>query len=247
MPIYHKVEQRSAHWFALRIGKPTASDFHRIVTAGGVDGKKVKVSDQAEAYAHRLLAEMMLGRALEESDYQSQYMTRGVELEDSGFDAYEFATGLETSPGGFVTDDLGRYGCSPDRLVGDKRMLEMKIPAASTHVRYLVSPGTIKAEKRPQAQGQLLVCEREAVDLVSYHPEMPLAVVTAYREEDYIAKLRDALDAFCASLQAMREKFEREFGPFPTITIDKPAAPAEDGLGVSEEDVHALWEASQHG
>lgn len=237
--IYHKCDARSEEWFKLRLGRPTASEFHRIVTAGGKDGKKAKASEQAEGYAHRLLAELMLGKVLEEADFQSQYMQRGQDLEDKAIEAYEFITEVETTPGGFITDDLGRYGCSPDRLVGPDRLLEIKIPAASTHIRYLVDPESIKAEKRPQAQGQLLCSERDSVDLVSFHPEMPLAVVKTYRDDEYIARLRDALNVFCDTLQAMRENLERTYGPFRPIAVEPPVV---DGFGISDEDIDSMIE-----
>lgn len=243
MAIYHPIEGRSKDWFRIRLGKPTASEFGKIVTAGGIDGKKAKISEQAVGYSHQLLAELMLGRSID-NDVRTGYMQRGEELEGNAIQAYEFARNCDTELGGFVTDDGNRYGCSPDQLVGDAGLLEMKIPAANTHIRYLMDPAAIKAEKRPQAQGQLLVCEREWVDLVSYHPELPIAIVKVYRDEDYIGLLRAALDTFCETLLAQRLHLERDYGPFPDLS--KPAGePAEDfqGMGVTEDDVEAIWAA----
>ncbi len=239
--IYHTMEQRSQAWFEIRLGRPTASEFSNIVTPGGADGKKAKPSESAPKYAHRLLAEMMIGHILEDEDYQSQFMLRGQELEDKAIRAYEMVADIETAPGGFVTDERKRYGCSPDRLVGENRLLEMKCPAAHTHVRYLLDPDSIRAEKRPQAQGQLLVCERDSVDLVSFHPEMPIAIVQVGRDEAYLGLLQAALDTFCEQLALMREKLEREYGPFPEIGA-KVATTADEynGMGVSEVDIPAL-------
>ena len=182
MPTYHSVIPRSGGWFRMRLGMPTASNFHLIVTPGGADGKKAKVSESAGKYAHQLIAEMWLGRVLDKDSYKSEAMERGVNLEDGAIDSYEFQTGVTTEPGGFVTERGGRYGCSPDRLVLPNGLHEMKIPDPANHLRYLIDPATIRAEKRPQAQGQLLVCDdREWVDLTSYHPELPLAVVRVRR------------------------------------------------------------------
>lgn len=241
--IYHKIEQRSAAWFAARIGKPTASEFHKILTGGGKDSSKAKISDQAEGYAHALLAEMMLGKPLDAPE--TEWMIRGQVLEDSAIEAYEFESGLETSPGGFVTDDLGLVGCSPDRLVGECGLLEMKIPAPQTHIGYLLDRRSLELGKRPQVQGQLLVTERDWVDLVSYHPEMPLVIVRVVRDEVYIGLLQRALAAFVAQLAAMREKLEREFGKFPEVKATERIAEDYGTLGVTEDDVTAIWEASQ--
>lgn len=237
MSIYHKVEQRSAAWYALRMGKPTASEFHRIVTPKG------KLSEQCTDYAHTLLAELMLGKPMEGPE--TPWMLRGQELEDNAIEAYEFETGRETSQGGFVTDDDDTIGCSPDRLVGNDGLIEMKCPAPNTQVGYLLDRTSLEFAKKCQVQGQLLVTGREWCDLVAYHPEMPLIVVRAKRDEKFIDTLDTALCTFVQQLALLREKLERDFGPFKPITINEPAAADDGALGVSEEDVSAIWEASR--
>lgn len=238
MSIYHRVEQRSPEWFALRIGKPTASEFDRIITP-----KTGQLSTQSTDYAKCILAELMLGKPLEAPE--TPWMTRGTELEDSAIEAYEFETGRETTLGGFITDDAATIGCSPDRLVGDDGALEMKVPAPNTMIGYLLDRTSLEMGKRTQVQGQMLVTGRAWCDLVAYHPEMPLVVVRVKRDEPFITKMAEALEAFVKQLSLMREKLEREFGPFRPITFDKPAPPQEDGLGVTDEDIHAMWEASR--
>jgi len=239
MAIYHPLSQRTMEWFYLRAGRPTASEFHRIVTPTG------KLSSQAVDYMHRLLAELMLGRPLED-DLRTPYMDRGTELEDAGIAAYEFARDCETQPGGFITDDLGRYGCSPDRLIGEDGDLEMKIPAANTHIGYLLNPADLEKEKGPQVQGRLLIHGRKWVDLVSFHPELPLVVRRVYPNDKYIAILRETLDVFCTTLQEMRLKLENEYGAFPELKPPKPSKLADDDpgvLGVSMEDFDRIVEA----
>lgn len=240
MSIYHKIEQRSPEWFALRIGKPTASEFDRIITP-----KTGQLSTQSTDYAKCILAELMLGKPLETPE--TEWMTRGQSLEDNAIEAYEFETGRETSLGGFITDDAETIGCSPDRLVGDDGLLEMKCPAPNTHVGYLLDRMSLEMGKRTQVQGQLLVSGRAWCDLVAYHPEMPLVVVRVKRDEPFIEKMETALRTFVQQLAMMREKLEREYGPFKPITFNKPATQAQDddGLGLSDADVTAMWEASQ--
>lgn len=237
MPIYHRVEQRSPEWFALRIGKPTASEFHKIITP-----KTGQLSAQSTDYAHSILAELMLGKPLESPE--TEWMVRGQELEDNAVEAYEFEMAFETTLGGFITDDAATMGCSPDRLVGDDGLVEMKCPAPNTHIGYLLDRTSLEMGKRVQVQGQLLVTGRKWCDLVAYHPELPLVVVRVKRDEPFIEKMRVALNDFVKQLAAMREKLEREFGPFKPITFNKPAA-VDDSLGVSDEDATRVWEASQ--
>lgn len=234
MSIYHSTEPRSAIWFKLRLGRPCSSEFHKIVSPTG------KLSKQSEGYAHVLLAEAMLGRPLESPE--TQWMARGSELEDAAIRSYEFETGSETSLGGFITNDAGTLGCSPDRLVGPDGILEMKVPAPSTHVGYLVSRD-FGAEKWPQVQGQLYVAEREWVDLVSYHPELPPIIVRATRDEKYIALLKAALDTFVDQLRQMREDLIAKYGPFPEIKIGRDPAPPEGDFDITDEDLDQMFRA----
>lgn len=231
MPIHHKVEPRSQEWFLLRLGKPTASEFHKIVTPTG------KLSKQAEDYAHSLMAELMLGKPLDKPE--TEWMIRGQELEDKAIESYEFATNRETSPGGFIETDDAAYGCSPDRLVGEDGILEMKCPAPNTHVGYLDDPISMWIAKQPQVQGQMLISGRAWVDLVSYHPELPLLVYRVKRDEKYIDILRVALAAFRQQLITMRANLEQRYGPFPPIGTK---APAEDTFGISDEDIDSMIE-----
>ena len=237
MPIYHPIEQRSADWYYLRLGKPTASEFDQIITPA-----KGLLSAQHGDYIRFLLAELMLGKPLD--SVETAFMTRGEQLEDEAIEAYEVVTGMETQRGGFVTDDLGQYGCSPDRLVGDVGLLEMKVPAPQTHVGYLLNPESLDSAKRCQVQGQLLVTERAWVDLVSYHPEMPIVVRRVKRDQAFIGMMRMALVGFMQSLREARLKLEREYGPFRPIVKPEPAEPQETGsLGVSEADVEYMMQS----
>ena len=228
-------EQRSEDWQRARLGIPTASEFHKIITP-----KTGKLSSQAEGYMHVLLAEWMLGAPL--PSVETEYMTRGAELEEAAVKAYEFETGLETETVGFCTTDDGLIGCSPDRLVitGD-RCLEIKCPAANTHVGHMLQRTLTLDEKyAPQTQGQLLITGREWVDTVSYYPGLPTVVIHSARREDYIASLKAALDAFVETMLKAREAIVQKYGQFP---IERKAAVEEcDLLGVSDQDVEAILE-----
>jgi YqaJ-like viral recombinase domain len=242
MPVFYKVEPRSAAWAYLRLGRPTSSDFSRILTAGG------KPSTQAEAYGHRLIAERWMGHPLNlnEPSYQGAWMVRGQELEDEAIQAYEFETDCLTSLGGFLTDDAGRYGCSPDRLCGDDGILEMKCPSAPVQVSYLDDSSSFAKEFFVQNQGQLLVSGRKWVDLVSYHPELPTLIKRVHRDEKYIQLMEGALSVFCRQLDMIQENLERMYGPFKPIVIPEehpePAEeiPAGEGLDISEDDIQDM-------
>lgn len=234
MPIYYRnFSQKSAEWFRVRAGLPTASNFHRIVTPGG------KASTQAEAYMNYLLTEWYLGRSLEDETYQSEWMARGTDLEQAAIEAYEFATGLETDECAFITSDDGTIGCSPDRLVGGKRGAEIKCSKPQNHMTKMRNP-TLDDKHRCQVQGCLWLSDRDQWDVVGYHPQLPLVIVPVGRAEDYIAKLAAGLWAFVDVMLQAREDLVKRFGP----RIEPVAIPQskewEKEFHVSDEDMAAI-------
>lgn len=201
--IVHDVKQGSTAWLKLRAGIPTASEFHQIITPTGQPSKS------AERYCCDLLAERILGRPLEQ--YVSLAMERGSELEAEAILAYEFERSLDTEVVGFVSDDLRKFGASPDRLVGDDGLLEIKCPGAGVHVGYmLLKP----ADRRyyPQIQGQLWISGRKWVDIMSYHPEMPRAIVRVQRDESYIEALSLAVICFWEHLESQWTELQNDLG-----------------------------------
>lgn len=192
----HNVEQGSAEWRQLRLGIPTASEFDRIITPSG------KASTQDEAYANKLLAEIITGSPIDEFEGNS-WTDRGKELEADAVAFYELQKNLNTSPVGFVTDDARSMGTSPDRLVGEDGLLEIKCPAPHTHVQYLLN-NTIDRKYYPQVQGQLLVTGRKWVDWLSYHPEMPPVIIRVERDGFYLDSMNMLLFAFWKKLKDKR-------------------------------------------
>lgn len=228
--ILHDCKQRSDEWFRLRLGIPTASEFHRILTPGG------KLSAQADEYLHWLLAEWMVGEPLERPE--SQWMQRGELLEPEAVKAYELETDRETQRVGFVTTDTGMIGCSPDRLIGADGLLEIKCPAPQTHVGYMLTR-TIPKDYWTQIQGQLYVCERGWAEMISYCPGLPNVIVQVQRNEEFISKLTEALVQFVERLLIARSKLEREYGPFERRENRR----VEDGipaLGITDEDLQRM-------
>jgi YqaJ-like viral recombinase domain len=191
--IIHDCDQGSLAWKRIRLGIPTASEFHRIITPGG------KASTQADDYANRLLAELILGEPIEV--FAGNWDTRrGGEVESNAVAYYEFQTDRVVHEVGFVTDDERTMGCSPDRLVEEDGLLEIKCLAGNTHVERLLEQA-IDPKYVPQTQGQLLVTERAWVDAVFYHPRLPSLTIRVERDETFIAALRDRLTWFNGLLQ----------------------------------------------
>lgn len=208
--IEHKAKQGSDEWRSLRLGRPTASCFHMIVTPA-----KAELSKQSRSYAYKLICERLLNAPMDSLD-GIEHIERGKELEPWAAAQYEFVTDTPTRPAGFCTTDDGLIGATPDRfIVGKNAGLEIKAKKDWLHLGYLLDgPG---ADYRPQVQGQMLVCEFDFVDLYSAHPRMPAAQIRTKRDNDFIAKLRDALDQFNAQMFADMER-ARSLGVFQAFT-----------------------------
>jgi hypothetical protein len=190
-------QQGSTEWLQCRLGIPTASCFDRILTPGG------KPSASQESYLCELLAEFIMGKPLERP--VMPWMEEGTRLEPDARAFYEFQNDVVIRTVGFITNDEGTFGASPDGLVGDTGLVELKCPKPETHVRYLVYNEAPK-DYRVQIMGQMLVAKREWVDTCSYHPLMPSAIVRAERDDVYIKLLEDELGRFVDKLQAAKEK-----------------------------------------
>lgn len=190
--IAHNVVQGSTEWLAIRAGIPTASCFDRVITPKG------KPSAQAEKYMYKLLAERLIGHPVVE--FAGPWAERGKDLEADAAAYYESVRELTLESVGFVTNDAGTVGCSPDRLVGSDGLLELKVPAEHTHVAYLLKRG-VDTDYYPQVQGQLWVTGRSWLDIMSFHPQMPAAIVRVERNEDYIDMLSRAVTAFSEDLE----------------------------------------------
>lgn len=191
--IIHRCIQGSTEWLHLRAGIPTASEFDKIITPGG------KPSKSAEPYRYRLLAERCMGHPCKE--YISLDMQRGSDEEIRAVRFYELQTDSNTIPVGFITDDERRYGASPDRLVGDDGQLEIKVPNESTHMGYVLASGGAYEAYKVQVQGQLWVTGRRWTDVLSWHPELPPALVRIERDDDFISKIEHEVMKFCRELE----------------------------------------------
>jgi hypothetical protein len=194
MIVHDEIIQGTTAWLKLRAGIPTASCFDMILTPKG------KPSTSADRYLYELLAERILGRPIVKA--VTTWMDRGSQTEAEAVAYYESLRDLDTKKIGFVTNDAGSIGASPDRLVGADGLLEIKVPKESTHVGYLLN-GTVGDTYWPQLQGQLWIAERKWVDIMSYSPDMPEVVIHVERDEAYIEKLAATVTAFSGELERL--------------------------------------------
>jgi hypothetical protein len=187
--------QGSQEWLRIRAGIPTSSEFEKIITPSG------RRSGQWEKYMYTLLAERLLGRPT--VGHVSWWMERGSEMEERAVSYYEFQRDVETTPVGFVTTDDGRFGASPDRFVGSEGSLEIKCPSEPVHMMFLLRSGGAYTEYKVQVQGQLLVCKRQWTDVLSWHPDLPPAIVRIELDTDFTEKMVPLLTGFCEELEGL--------------------------------------------
>lgn len=182
------VAQEGADWLLSRAGKFTASRASDLMA---------KTKTGPSASRGNLLAllaiERLTGQPVE--TYQNAAMQRGIDTEAEARDAYSLARGVAVDEVGFVAcADLPDTGCSPDGLVGDEGLVEIKCPASMAKHLDALRCGAHAVEYRWQLQHQLMVTGRQWVDATSYDPRFPehlqLAITRVVRDEAAIAELR---------------------------------------------------------
>lgn len=210
---FYEVSQGTVAHRRLRAGRPTASNFHRIVTPKGEPSK------QALPYLYRLVAERLLNDVLDE-DHLSyvKAVQDGIKREPQAIAMFNFMNEIRIEPGGFCTTDDGRVGASPDGMLkGMKEAIEVKCPAPQTQIRYLLHGP--EDDYRAQVQGQLMVGGFQAVHFFSYHPQMPPYHKVTLPDRLYIDTLRSALSSFCDTLDVLTEQAQR-IGAYVRTKLD---------------------------
>lgn len=191
--IFHDVQQNSDEWFALRLGKATASRFGCIMANYGK-----AFGDPAKDYALQLALELATGKKAEFS-FTNEHTERGHEQEPIARMLYEDEHFVTVSNGGFF--DWIEYGDSPDGLVGDEGVLEIKSVIAKTHYATL-RRGSFDPAYKWQLIGHLDCTNRNWVDFVSYCSDFPpkkqLIVYRLHRDQvkDEIIRLNERRKEF---------------------------------------------------
>lgn len=193
------MEQRSEDWFNIRLGKVTASCIAKVTA-------KTKSGWGAERanYKAQLVAERLTGQR--QDSFTSPAMQWGNDTEEAARVAYAFLEGQTVLEEAFVIHPtIADAGASPDGLVGDQGLVEIKCPNTSTHIETLKG-ASIPAKYVGQMQWQMACTGRRWCDFVSFDPRMPeemqLFVNRLDRDDDLIAELEQAVRDFLAEVEA---------------------------------------------
>lgn len=157
--LFHNVDQNTDEWMSLRLGRVTMSSAGKFMAN---DGKAF--GDPAKKYALKIALERVTGKKSEFS-FSNDHMIRGHEQEPIAKMLYEEENFVTVSNGGFF--DCGNYGTSPDGLVGEDGIIEIKSVIAKTHYATL-RRGTPDPAYKWQLIGHLDCTGRDWVDFVSY-------------------------------------------------------------------------------
>lgn len=196
-----KVCQGTDEWHEARLGIPTASQFHRLITA-----KRLTPSSSQDRYIAELLTEEIIGEPIDQAS--SVMMERGRIVEWDARKLYEAMTGQAVSRiEGFVKHDDLEIGCSPDFLVGDDGGGEIKCRSAVKHVEALLD---MDADRdRIQIQGSMWVTGREWWERFYYHPTLPPKYVRIDRDENFVAVFDEIARDFLTRLELYRAQIRR--------------------------------------
>lgn len=197
-------DQGSDAWREHRMGIPTASRFKDILAKG--EGK------MRRTYLLQLAGEIVTGEPMK--TYSNGDMERGKAMEAEARDFYAFMTDTTPTRIGFVRN--GRKGSSPDSLVGENGILELK--TAEPHIlAEKIIKDEFPSEHLAQCAGNLWVTEREWIDIGIYWPKMPLFTKRLVRDghtESYIRTLESEVARFTDELDATVEVI-RSYGGYP--------------------------------
>lgn len=202
------MEQRSESWYAARCGSLGASQLNEALattkSGWGVSRENLK---------NRIIAERLTGVPAE--TYQNAAMQWGVDQEDNARTAYEASRGVFVQEMGIALHPtLLHTHASPDGLVGDDGLIEIKCPNTTTHIE------TLRVKKAPskyinQMLWQMRCTDRQWCDFVSYDPRLPshlqLFVTRVERDDVAIAGLELKVAEFLNEVQQEIDRLNEEF------------------------------------
>ncbi len=204
------MEQRSTEWFAIRLGKVTASRVADVISK-----TKTGYSTNRDNYMAQLVCERMTGTQGE--SFTNTAMQWGTDQEPLARAAYEAVVDVLVDEIGFVVHPtIGNAGASPDGLVGDVGLIEIKCPNTATHIDTVLSD-KVPSKYIPQMQWQMACTNRKWCDFVSFDSRMPedlqLFIQRVDFDSEYVKMLEAEITKFLAELETKIEKHnERKHG-----------------------------------
>ena len=217
-PMLYDCEQRSDEWRALRIGKVTASRICDVLA-------KIQKGEAASRrnYRAEIIVEILTG--LPADNYVSKEMQWGIDTEPFARAAYELQQDVMVTTVGFACHPvIDRFGASPDGLVGDDGLVEIKCPNTATHIEYLLA-GVVPSDYQPQMLVAMACTGREWCDFVSFDPRLPprlqLFVRRFFRDDARIAEIEAKVEKFLEEVDDVIARLDppETKGPQPAVKL----------------------------
>lgn len=201
--------QGTPEWHAARAGRVTASRIADMMARTKTGYGTSRVNYQAE-----LIAERLTGAVAE--SYTNAAMKHGTETEPQARDAYQFFTDRTVKEVGFVIHPtLDMAGCSPDGLVAEDGLVEIKCPNTATHLETLLS-AAIPDKYIKQMQFQMACTERAWCDFVSFDPRLPtrmqMFVQRVPRDPVFIREIEQEIVVFLLDLDKKLTQLRAKYG-----------------------------------
>lgn len=198
------MEQGTAEWFDAKRGKASASHIAAIMAKG----KSGKPSATRKQYMAKLLIERLTGET--EDTYTNFAMANGTEQEPYARAAYEAEYGTDVYQVGFIeAQSLPSFGASPDGLIGDDGLIEIKCPSHGVHLEY-IQARQVPRDYLLQIHGQMIATGRGWCDWVSYDKAFPeplrLVVVRVEIDLDLIDEIRHEVKIFNVELDLLEKE-----------------------------------------
>ena len=191
------MEQGTEEWFTIRIGKVTASRVADVIAK-----TKTGYSASRDNYMAQLVCERLTGQKSE--SFSNAAMQHGTDTEPLARAAYEAFQDILVDEVGFVPHPtIKMAGASPDGMVGDDGLLEIKCPNTATHIETLLSQ-SVPGKYNTQMQFQMACTGRQWCDFVSFDNRLPeelqLFVKRVPRDNMYIRLMEEEIVKFLNEL-----------------------------------------------
>lgn len=202
------MEQRSDDWFTARLGKVTASKIADVMAT-----TKTGPSASRKNYMAQLLTERLTGQKAD--SYSNAAMQWGTDTEPQARAMYELETGRDVVEVGFIDHPvIAMSGASPDGLVGEAGLVEIKAPNTATHIETLRG-AAIDKKYVLQMQWQMACTGRQWCDFVSFDPRLPSAmqlyVARVERDATLIAAMESEVASFLAEINKAEEELRAKY------------------------------------
>ncbi|CAB4240832.1 phage_rel_nuc, putative phage-type endonuclease [uncultured Caudovirales phage] len=201
-----EIIQGTTDWFAIRLGKVTASRVADVIAK-----TKTGYSTSRENYMAQLVVERLTQTKAE--SYTNAAMQWGTDQEPFARAAYEAAQGVMVEEVGFVPHPMIEWaGASPDGLVGDDGLVEIKCPNTATMIEALLT-GKVPTKYFTQMQFQMACTGTKFCDYVVFDPRMPakaqLFVTRVNRDDAYIAEIEAEIFKFLAEVESQVQQLNQ--------------------------------------